>query len=168
MKSIFYLMLFVLSVSLFSCQDKEEPLSPLIGTWENRTYVDSLDIWMIDSWAFKNDSLMTYERFVRETESENILGYQMIADSWYNYKGNIFKYYYSDALLYWGGESDTRWIRYGPKEEMRPGVVDIFMIPTGTLTFSQNRLQFILKPDDAEFDMGEIIEFPARTFIKVD
>lgn len=167
MKSIFYLLLFVLSVSLFSCQDKEEPLSPLIGTWEVRDYVDSLDLWFVDSYKFKNDSVFDLTSLVRENEIGSTLGYRMTTTSWYNFEEGIFRYYYDDVLMYWGGESGPRYT--DDLANLQPAIVDFFRVPKGPLTFAADFKSFDFQEECWQTNEGsDCIEFPVVTFIKVD
>lgn len=143
MKSFFYTLSLVLLVSLFGCQESEEPFqSPLSGTWENREFDEAAGLWFVEVLTFKNDTLMEVQKIVRETETGETLGYRMIADSWYNLEGSTFKYYYSYALINFGGASDSEEKPYGTKEELKPGVVDFFRVPTGTLTFFENGNRF--------------------------
>jgi hypothetical protein len=156
-----------LILSIFSCSESEDPRSPLIGTWENRTYIDSLDIWFVESYTFKNDSLFDLKSTVREIETGTDLGYRLISTAWYNLEGDIFQYYYSDGLFYFPTERNAP--LYVPKEELRPGVIDFFRIPKGTLSFSNNQRQFTFQENcfSANSD-ANCIPIPPRTFMKVD
>lgn len=165
-----YLSLLILAccvISLYSCTDSEEPRSALIGTWEKRSYSDSLDVWFVDSYTFQNDSLFDIISSVRKTEIGEELGYRMTATSWYNYEGDIFQYYFADAMIHsGGGENGTL---YGPKQDLRPGIVDFFRVPTGKLTFSSDLSQFTFQEDCWKVnDDNDCIEFPSETFVRVD
>ncbi|MEB2776673.1 hypothetical protein SYJ56_15215 [Algoriphagus sp. D3-2-R+10] len=154
-------------VSLVSCIEEEDPRSPLIGTWESRSYMDSLDIWIVDSYRFKSDSVFDLTATVRKTEFGEELGYRMTASSWYNLEESIFQYYYSDALIYFGGGENGPF--YGPKDKMNPGIVDFFRVPKGKLTFSSDMRQFTFQEDCWKVNPdNDCIEFPSQTFVRVD
>lgn len=165
-----YLSLLILAccaISLFSCTDPEEPRSPLIGTWENRNYSDSLDVWFVESYSFRNDSLFDVTSSVRTTEIGEELGYRLTATSWYNYEGDIFQYYYADAMIHFGGGENEP--LYVPKQDLKPGIVDFFRIPKGKLTFSSDLRQFTFQEDCWNVnDDNDCIEFPSQTFVKVN
>jgi len=167
MRNLFLLCLSVLFAGLISCTENEEPISPLIGNWENRVFVDSLDVWYVNSYRFKNDSIFDLTSTVRESESGEELGYRIIATSWYNLEESIFQFYYSDALIYFGGGENNP--SYGPKDKLRPGVIDFFRVPKGELTFSSDMRQFTFQEDCWEVDPdSDCIEFPSQTFVRID
>ena len=165
-----YLTLLILTsfaISLYSCTDVEEPRSALFGTWENRNYVDSLEVWFVNTYQFRNDSLFDVTSTVRETEIGEDLGYRLISSAWYNFDGDIFQYYYDDGLFHFGGRDDDP--LYVPKKDLKPGIVDFFRIPKGKLTFSSDLRQFTFQEDCwAVSSTNDCIEFPAQTFIRVD
>lgn len=167
MKAAYSFVFAIFLLSLVSCNEDEEPRSPLIGTWENRNYLESSDSWYVDSYKFKNDSLFDITSTVRKTENGEELGYRMTATSWYNLEGSTFKYYYSDALIYFGGGENNP--NYGTKDKMAPGIVDFFRIPEGELTFSSDLSQFTFQEDCWRPNPdNDCFEFPLQTFIRVD
>jgi len=167
MKTAFPFVFSFFLLSLVSCSENENPRSPLIGTWENRSYMDSLDIWFVDSYRFKNDSVFDLTATVRKTELGEELGFRMIASSWYNLEGGTFQYYYSDALIYFGGGENGN--IYGSRDKMNPGVVDFFRIPKGELTFSSDMRQFTFQEDCWKIVPDtDCIEFPSQTFLRVE
>ncbi len=169
MRSLSLLILVCCAVSLYSCADSEDegPLSPLIGDWESRSYSDSLEVWFVDTYTFRNDSIFDITSSVRTTEIGEDLGYRMISTSWYNLEGDIFQYYYADALIYFGGGENAP--LYVPKKDLSPGIVDFFRIPKGKLTFSNDLRQFTFQEDCwAVNETNDCIEFPAQTFVRVD
>ena len=170
MKSLFYLAAVVLALGLLSCSsEEEEPISPMIGTWENRVFVDSLDYWFVESYMFKNDSIFDIEWTVRQTETGPDLGYRMIATSWYNLDENIFKYYYSDVLFYWRVDNDSAPTYYVPKGDLQPAVVDFFRIPEGILTFTADKRKFEFRENCIQFDPDmECVQLPSKEYIRVD
>lgn len=169
MKSAFYFIALVFVVGLVGCSDDENPRSPLIGAWENREYVDSLDLWFVESYMFKNDSVFDVERTVRQTETGPDLGYQMISTSWYNLEGSTFKYYYSDALIYFGGDSDGTRVYFASKEDLKPAIIDFFRIPEGTLTFSADGRTFNFQENCIKFSPDqECLQLPSKEFVKAD
>jgi len=169
MKTLSSVLYALLILSLFSCSENEEPRSPLIGTWEKRAYSDSLDVWFVESYQFKNDSIFDLTATVRKTEIGETLGYRIITTSWYNLDGDIFQYYYSDALIYFGGGEGDRSF-YGTKEDLKPGVIDFFRIPKGEISFSSDFSQFTFQPDcwKPNPENEECFEFPLQTFVRVD
>lgn len=169
MKAFFYLAAFVFVLGLVSCSEEEEPISPLIGTWENRVYVDSLDYWFVESYSFKNDSVFDIEITVRQTESGPDLGYRMISTSWYNLDNNTFKYYYAYALTHFSVDSEALPVYYAPKEELSATIVDFFGIPEGELTFSPDKKKFEFQENCLKLDPSmECIQFPSKEYIRVD
>jgi hypothetical protein len=168
MKNIFPFAILALIAALFSCTDSEEPASPLIGTWEKRQFVDSLDLWFVDVMEFKNDSIFDLSSIVRETETGPTLGYRLVTTSWYNLDGNTFTYYYSDGLFYFG-HLDGKAPLYVPKSELRPGVIDFFRKPEGVLTFSSDRRIFQFQPNCFVFNEDrDCIQFPLEEYIRVN
>ena len=168
MRSLSLLILAFISISLISCSDAEEPRSPLIGTWESRNYSDSLEVWFVDSYSFRNDSLFDITSTVRESEIGEDLGYRLVSTSWYNLEGDIFQYYYDDALIHFGGGEKAP--LYVPKKDLSPGIVDFFRVPKGKLTFSSDLRQFTFQEDCWKINPNsdDCIEFPSETFVRVD
>lgn len=153
-------------VALVSCTDNEEPVGPLAGTWEHRVFVDSTDVWLVETIEFKNDSIFDMNVTVRNSETGPTLGYRMITTSWYNLEGDIFKYYYADVLMYFGIEENAP--MYVPKSELRAGIVDFFRIPEGILTFSNDRRKFQFQENcwDINADV-DCFKFPTKEYIRV-
>lgn len=156
-------------LGLVSCSEEEEPRSPLIGSWENRTYSDSLEVWFVENYHFKNDSIFDLTATVRETELGEDLGYRYITTAWYNLDGNNFQYYYSDALIYFGGNGENKSF-YGTKEELTSGIFDFFRIPKGELSFADDFSQFTFQEDcwNPNPESEDCIEFPLQTFLRVE
>ncbi len=156
--------------SFASCTENEEPVSPLLGNWEHREYVDSLDVWIIETMEVKNDSIFDLKVTVRDTETGPTLGYQMITTAWYDLAGETFRYYYADGLYYFGSIDDIEDpILYVPKEELTPGIVDFFRIPEGVLTFSEDRRSFQFQPDCLIINTeNDCIQFPLKEYIRVN
>ncbi|WP_144605407.1 hypothetical protein [Algoriphagus algorifonticola] len=170
MKILFYVLICFVAAGFFGCQDSDGPRNPLLGTWENRSYVDSLDVWFVHSLTIKNDSLMEVKNFARKSETGPIIGYHSIADSWYNYQENRFTYYYSEGLFYFNGNKDTYVAsRYGPKESLKPGILDFFRIPEGELIFSADGQSFEFQEDCWSINADEeCVEFSPMTYILVN
>lgn len=167
MRHLTLLILACCAVSLYSCSDVEEPRSALIGNWETRSYSDSLEVWFVDSYTFRNDSVFDITSSVRTTEIGEDLGYRMMSTSWYNLEGDIFQFYYADALIYFGGGENTP--LYVPKKDLSPGIVDFFRVPKGKLNFSSDLRQFTFQEDCwAVNATDDCIEFPSQTFLRVD
>ncbi|MGM0946429.1 MAG: hypothetical protein ACQEW9_14685 [Bacteroidota bacterium] len=167
MKPAFYLSSLFLILSLLSCSESENPRSPLIGTWENRTYVDSLDYWFVESYTFKNDSIFDLKTTVRDLEAGTDLGYRMTSTAWYNLEGDVFQYYYSDALIYFAFRPDDP--LFVPKEDLRAVVIDFFRVPKGKLSFTDDLRQFTFQEDCITINPdADCLQFPPRTFVRVD
>lgn len=167
MKKYLPFALFAAFAAFISCAENEEPVSPLIGTWEKREFVDSLDLWFVDVMEFKNDSIFDLTSIVRDTETGPTLGYRMVTTSWYNLDGETFTYYYSGGLFYFGP-----WDRdkpfYVAKSELRPGVIDFFRRPEGVLTFSDNRRKFQFLENCFSFNNeGDCLQLPIKEYIRV-
>lgn len=142
-----YLYLFILSVftaSLFSCSDAEEPKSPLIGAWENREYVDSLNYWIVERYDFVNDSTYDINITVRESETGKDLGYRFVTRGWYDLQANDFTFTYSEVYQIKNYYIPSRDDLYAPKNELRFSEIDFSDTPTANLTFSSDRKQFDL------------------------
>lgn len=92
MKNYLPFALVVLFATLISCTENEEPISPLLGTWEKREFVDSLDLWFVDVMEFKNDSIFDLTSIVRDMETGPTLGYRMVTTAWYRLEGSTFTY----------------------------------------------------------------------------
>lgn len=88
-KCILFALVIVLG-TLISCSEDDKPINPLIGTWESRVFVDSLDVWFVETIEIKNDSLYSIAETVRETESGPDLGYRLYVESFYELNGKIF------------------------------------------------------------------------------
>lgn len=169
MKLLFFLTAVGFVLTLVSCSEEEEPISPLIGTWENRVYVDSLEYWFVESYMFKNDSVFDLTETVRQAETGPELGYRLISTSWYNLEMGIFKYYYSDALFFFGGGSEVPRKYFVPKEELNLGIVDFFGIPEGKLTFSADGRKFNFQENCIQLNPDqECLQLPSKEFVKVD
>ncbi|WPR74369.1 hypothetical protein [Algoriphagus sp. NG3] len=167
MRHLSLLILACCGLSLYGCSDPEEPQSPLIGTWESRNYSDSLDVWFVESYSFRNDSLFDVTSSVRTTETGEELGYRLTATSWYNFEGDIFQYYYADAMIHFGGSENQP--LYVPKQDLSPGIVDFFRTPKGKLTFSSDLRQFTFQEDCWNVNNdNDCIEFPSQTFVRVN
>lgn len=166
MKKYFPFALIALLTVFISCTEDEEPMGPLIGIWEHREFVDSLDVWMVESMEFKNDSIFDINMTFRDSETGPELGYRLSATSWYNLEGDTFKYYYSDALLHFEYGEDAK--LYVPKEDLKPAIVDFFRIPEGVLSFSADRRRFqfqenclVINPDI------DCFQSPKKEYIRV-
>lgn len=151
---------------LVSCAENEEPISPLMGTWENRNFVDSLDLWFVETMEFKNDSIFDLTQSFRNSEMGQDLGYRLMATSWYNFKDSTFKYYYSEGIFHFSTPRNPA--LYVPKSELRVGVIDIFRIPEGVLTFLSNGKKFRFQEDCFVVNPNNpCIQLPPKEFIRV-
>ncbi|MFC3416005.1 hypothetical protein [Algoriphagus hitonicola] len=169
MKAFQFFPLVFLLLGLFSCQEDELPRAPLLGTWENRIFDETQELWFVESLTFKNDSVMGVEHTVRETETGPTLGYRIISEGWYKLEGTTLQYYYADALIYFGGGSDSDALPYGSKEELSAGIIDFFRIPEGDLTFSQDNNKFEFQEDCWQVNPDrECVEFPLKEYIRVN
>ncbi|MBN7814975.1 hypothetical protein [Algoriphagus pacificus] len=166
MKTVFTFVVALFLSTLVSCSEEEEPRSPIIGTWEERNYSSFSDIWFVNNYNFKNDSIFNLVATVRETENGEDLGYRYITTGKYSVEGNIFHYYYSDALIYFKGSSETI---YGKKEDLKPGIMDFFRVPKGEITFADDFSKFTFQENCWQMsDSEDCMEFPLQTFIRVD
>ncbi|WP_026951902.1 hypothetical protein [Algoriphagus mannitolivorans] len=166
MKQYFSLTLVAVIAILVSCAENEEPSSPLLGTWESRVYVDSLNLWFVETMEFKNDSIFDLTQSFRSSETGPDLGYRLMAPSWYNLEGSTFKFYYSNGLFHFSTPNDPA--LYVPKSELKVGVADIFRIPEGVLTFTSDRKKFkyeencfVVSPNNP------CIQLPPKEYIRV-
>ena len=167
MRHLTLLILTCFAGSLYSCTELDEPRIALYGTWENRKYVDSLEVWFVNTYKFRNDSLFDVTSTVRETEIGNDLGYRLISTAWYNFDGDIFQYYYDDGLFHFGSRDDDP--LYVPKKDLKPGVIDFAGKPKGKLTFSDDFRQFTFQEGCMVVNTtNDCREFPSRTFVRVD
>jgi len=132
------------TASLFSCTDSEEPMSPLIGAWENREYVDSLNYWIVERYDFVNDSTYDINVTVRESETGKDLGYRFATRGWYNLQANDFTFTYSEMYQIKNYYLPSRDNLYAPKNELRFSEIDFSDTPTANLTFSSDGKQFEL------------------------
>ncbi|WP_339751414.1 hypothetical protein [Algoriphagus aquimarinus] len=163
-----YLCLLVIAactVSLSSCRDVEEPISPLIGAWENRVFVDSLNYWIVERYDFVNDSTYDIKVTVRESETSKDLGYRFATRGWYNLQENAFTFTYSEIYQVKDYYLPSRANLYAPKNELRFIEIDFSDTPTANLTFSTDGKQF-------EF-LAECLEYYSecslpKTYIKIN
>lgn len=136
MKNYFVLTLIAVFATLISCSEKEEPASPFVGTWENRVFVDSLDVWFVEKFVIKNDSLVNIEETIRETETGPDLGYRLFMETKYTLEGKVFSYDYSHGYII------ARTFKidplFAPKNELRPVVFDFVLYQSGSLTFASD------------------------------
>ena len=138
---IFFPFAFLLFISgLISCTENEKPVSPLVGTWENRVFIDSLDVWFVETMEFKNDSIFDLNITVRESETGPDLGYRFMTTAWYSLGKNELTYYYSNCSWLNFGERRI----YGAQKDLVNGVVDFFQRPKVEFLLSPSRKSFIL------------------------
>jgi hypothetical protein len=132
MKSQISIGLLFLVFGMISCTEIEEsPLSPLIGIWENKVYVDSTDFWIITSLDFDTDSTYENRITIRKKENGPDLGYRFIMPVSYTLDGNRITYSFDIARWI-----DTRGpLPYAPKEDLIFGFADYWGQPMATLTF---------------------------------
>jgi hypothetical protein len=140
MKIFFPFAILIFISGLISCSENEEPVSPLVGKWENRVFIDSLDVWFVETMEFKNDSIFDLNITVRQSETGPDLGYRFMTTAWYSLGENELTYYYSFSS----------WLNYGEKrlfvdeEDLEAGIVDFFQRPKVEFQFGSNRRSFIL------------------------
>lgn len=167
MKHLIYSLILVLASTLVSCQDTEEPQSPLFGSWENRSYNDSLGLWSIQTLTFTNDSSVLVENTLRQTETGPKLGYTLIANAWYNFDRDVFTFYYSEALIRSRLEEDA--LPYSPKEDLSLAILEFLRRPKGVLTFAQDRSRFEFQEDCWALNAEDpCIQPPSAEFFRVD
>jgi hypothetical protein len=132
MKSPIWFFLFFLIVGLTACSEMDEkPVSPLIGVWENRVYVDSTDYWIITSLDFETDSTYENRITIRKKENGPDLGYRFVMPVRYTIDGSRIAYSFDIARWI-----DTRGpLPYAPKEDLIFGFADYWGQPMATLTF---------------------------------
>lgn len=163
MKKYFPFALLAVFSALISCTEKEEPVSPLVGTWENRIFVDSLDVWFVETLEIKNDTLFDNFQTVRDTEDGPDLGYRFFSEARYSFEGNIFSFYASsDFYMY--GIADSRPL-FMPKSKLGPVMVERFS-ESAELTLSSN-----FKEMDYQYICPEVFEEYCpdnKRFVKVD
>lgn len=164
MKKYFHFALLAIFAVLISCSEKEEPVSPLVGTWENRVFVDSLDVWFVETLEIKNDSLVDIIETVRPTETGPDLGYRLFMETKYSLEGEIFSYDYSNGNVisrFW--ETDPLFV---PKSELRPTVFDFVISESAALSFSTDFREMDFQPICYSYFEDDCLE--SKKFVKVD
>lgn len=167
MRSLSLFILTVCAASFYSCTEAEEPTSPLIGSWENRVYIDSIDYWVVQTYDFVNDSTYDIIETVRETEDGEDLGFRFVSRGWYDLQGESFTYYYSDVLMLdnYFMDSINPGNLYAPKEELKAFIIDFFREPTAKLSFSASGKEFVFLDECLE---GFPECAPPRNYVKVN
>ncbi|WP_192347723.1 hypothetical protein [Algoriphagus sp. Y33] len=165
MKHLSLFTLLFMSFCFFACdKDNEELPNRLVGTWENRYFVDSVDYWVVNTLEFKNDSVYQFRTTVRDFETGPDLGYRSYYDDGYEWDGSTF--IYSPDLTSWIDYREEDF--YVPKEELVDGIVDYFRIPTATISFVDNRTKMIFQEDCPEEFLPCDVPFDAIEYLRAD
>ena len=163
MNKYFPFVIVAVFATLISCTENEEPVSPFIGTWENRVFVDSLDVWFIEKFVIKNDSLVDIEETIRETETGPDLGYRLFMETKYTLEDNLFSYDYSYGFTIRRVPNIDH--LFVPKNELGPANFDFVLYQSGKLTFSSDYREMDFLPICPSFRTG----CPAsKKYVKVD
>lgn len=140
MKKNFPLVFVAAFAAFISCAENEEPVSPIVGTWENRVFIDSLDVWFVETMEFKNDSIFDLNITVRELETSRDLGYRFKTTAWYSLDDNQLTYYFSGSS--WLDFNEKR--IYVAQKDLVNGFVDFFRRPKVEFQLSSDRKSFTL------------------------
>ncbi|PZX53280.1 hypothetical protein [Algoriphagus chordae] len=142
MKHLSLLSLALIAFSFVACDKDDDPLpNQLVGNWEARYYVDSVDYWVVNTLEFKNDSVYQFRTTVRDSETGPDLGYRMYYDDRYEWDGMTFKYL--PDLASWIDHREEAF--YVPKQELLAGIMDYFYQPTARITFVENKEKLIFQ-----------------------
>lgn len=145
MKRFFPITFFAGFAILISCAETEEPVNPLFGAWENRVFVDSLDVWIVETMEFKNDSILEISETVRQTEFGQNLGFQFFMESKFSLNNEIIHLDFSTAfILPWNYPAIPLFVQ---KSELREIVFGFTIYNSG---------EFVLSPDLNELDFSPI------------
>lgn len=165
MKHLSQIILLFISFSFFSCEKENEELpNQLVGTWEIRHLVDSVDYWVVNTLEFKNDSVYQFRTTVRESETGPDLGYRFYYDDSYEWDGITLTY--SPDLAAWIDYREEAF--YVPKQELLAGIIDYFRIPTATISFMDNRTRMIFQENCPKEILSCDVPFEVLEYIKVD
>ncbi len=165
MKYLSLFSLLLLSCSFTACDDDNEELpNQLVGTWENRSFVDSVNYWVVNTLEFKNDSVYQYRTTVRDSENGPDLGYRFFYDDNYEWNGNTFTY--SPDLAAWIDHREEDF--YVPKQELLAGIIDFFGIPTAAISFRDNRTKMIYQENCPKEFLPCDVPFESVEYIRVD
>lgn len=138
-----------------ACNKDDDPLpNQLVGNWETRYFVDSVDYWVVNTLEFKNDSVYQFRTTVRDSEIGPDLGYRVYYDDRYEWDGMTFKYL--PDLAYWIDHREEGF--YVPKQELMAGIYDYFYQPTAKITFVDNNKKLIFQslcPENVGFGCEE-------------
>lgn len=165
MKKYFPFALLAVFAVLISCTEKEEPVSPLVGKWENRVFVDSLDFWVVETFEIKNDSVFEHSITVRQSENGANLGYRSFSEGKYLQAGNDVSLNFLAEYMYRQRENSE--VYYVPKNELGPVIVErIFSSVKITLNSNLDELNYQINCFPP-FDKSPVCE-EIRLFIKVE
>jgi hypothetical protein len=162
--SVLLFALFAIVFGFSSCQEDDELLpTQLEGRFENRTFVDSLDLWVIIAYDFNRTGTFQYIETVRNTENGNEIGYRRIFPGTYDWNGEIFKYFpeNGEGIPFDGNEI------YRPKDKLDSfaNIIFDYFRPL------EARLEFVQNGNTMNYTeiYPEIWEFESQTksFIKV-
>ncbi|MEP0710938.1 hypothetical protein [Algoriphagus sp.] len=155
MKHLSLFSLIVIAFGLFACDKDDDPLpNQLVGSWESRYFVDSVDYWVVNTLEFKNDSVYQFRTTVRDSEAGPDLGYRMYYDDRYEWDGMNFKYL--PDLAYWIDYKEEAF--YVPQQELRAGIIDYFHQPIARITFIDNKERLLFQeqcPENPAFGCEE-------------
>lgn len=122
MKKFFPFALVATLAAFISCTENDEPRNPLIGIWEHREFVDSLDVWYVETLDFKNDSVFEQYLTVRQTEEGANLGYRQYSEAKYSQDAERVSFrFFSEFMFRTVEDSD---ILFVPKNELGPVIVE--------------------------------------------
>lgn len=131
----------LISLGLISCNQDDSPELPtqLEGVWEQRVYVDSVDLWVVNAFEFKANLNYQFRTIVRKTADGNDLGYRYLQDDSYTWDGTTFNYF--PSIVNWINPRGQKF--YVPRQELILGIVDYQYPPEALLTFIENKSKMI-------------------------
>lgn len=143
MKNHFPIALVAVFAVLVACTENEEPVNPLIGTWENREFVDSLDVWLVETIEIKSDNVFEQYITVRQTEKGVNLGYRSLSQGLYSKVGIELDLRFMNDFNYRNALNVDD--LFAPKEELRQ--IEIFRI------FSSARVHLVSNHKELEYQI---------------
>jgi len=129
--SVLFLALFAIVFGFSSCQEDDELLpTQLEGVWEERSFVDSLDYWVVNTIDFDRNGTYQARTTVRDSENGPDLGHRFYFDTKYDWDTKILTYFPNEGYFL----NTSKF--YTPKAKLVLAIMCYFRQPKAQLTFS--------------------------------